>query len=87
MAWLLRTEYFIEWQSYKWYGCTNVTLNVTRNWQWLERRTVRHAGLQAPAHYLPEKMGKTENLTEDRWHTGQDWNCAPRDRYTKPCGL
>jgi len=31
--------------------------------------------------------GKTENLTEDRWHTGQDWNCAPRERYTKPCGL
>jgi len=50
-------------------------------------RTVRRVGLQALAQFLPEKVEKTKNLTEGRCHTGQDWNCASRDRYSKPYGL
>jgi hypothetical protein len=44
-------------------------------------------GLQALAQFLPEQIGKTNNATEGRCHTGQDWNCAPHDRHTKPSGL
>jgi len=54
---------------------------------WWEGESVVSACKHWPSTHLPEKLGKTENLTEDRWHTGQDWNCAPRDGYTKPCGL